>query len=229
MSDVPQGLMLDYQKRVILFPEALLVLDPKQGITYVDKQTLKMFGYTTQQEVLGRNISDLIIEQDKQSVLQTFQKILIDEHITDLQCNAIRKDGSFLRISISGSLFTDQNGNPTQITCVVHDITPHLSELEQVKEGERQLSEAQQIAHFGSWEWDIVTNKFQWTEEMYRLFALAPQTPVDNMSLMAHIHAEDKEKVNAFIKKALDEGKSVIDFRFIHPESNATQWFHARS
>src|SRR5258708_30787778 len=160
---------------------------------------INMFGYRTQQEIVGKNFSDFIIEQDKLSVQQALQKNLTEEHFTDLQCNGTRKDGSFLRISISGSLFTDPNRMPLQVTCVIHDITPHLSELEQVKEGERQLSEAQQIAHFGSWEWDIATNKFQWTEEMYRLFALAPQTPVDNTSLMAHIHAEDKEKVTSFI------------------------------
>ena len=38
-----------------------------------------------------------------------------------------------------------------------------------------QLTEAQQIAHIGSWEWDIGTNTVSWSQELYRIFGLTPQ------------------------------------------------------
>ena len=134
-----------------------------------------------------------------------------------------------LRVSFSGSLFHDAQGNPQEIICVLHDITPHLSELEQVREAQRQLSEAQQIAHFGSWEWDILTNKFHWTEEMFKLFGVTTLSEVNNDSLMAYAIEEDRDKVKSFIEDSLKEGKSVLDFRVLLPENNKTQWFHARS
>ncbi|MDO8142245.1 MAG: HAMP domain-containing protein, partial [Candidatus Brocadiales bacterium] len=37
-------------------------------------------------------------------------------------------------------------------------------------ESEARLAEAQQIAHIGSWEWDIVGNELYWSDEIYRIF-----------------------------------------------------------
>src|SRR6266568_3134622 len=227
MSDLPQSSVQTFQRRIVLFPEALLYLDTNGTITAIDKQILKLFGWDNEKELVGKSFFDLTSDQDRQNVQQSFQKILTDGHITDLQCMAIRKDGTYLRVSVSGSLFTHETEK--KIIFVIHDITPHLSELEQVREAERQLSEAQQIAHFGSWGWDIPSNKFHWTDEMYQLFGLTPQSDVNNDSLIAYVLDEDREKVNNFITQSLEEGSSVLDFRVVHPENNTTQWFHARS
>lgn len=35
---------------------------------------------------------------------------------------------------------------------------------------------AQEITHLGSWSWDIVSNKMLWSDEMYRIYGLAPQS-----------------------------------------------------
>jgi PAS domain S-box-containing protein len=230
MSETPQQLNLNYQKTVILFPEAILVFDINAVITRVDKQTLTMFGWENEQEVVGKDGFDFIADQDKQNVKTALQEVLQGKNIAGLQCNGVKKDGSFLRISANASLFLDNQGAPKEIVVVVHDITPHLSELEQVKEAEKQLSEAQQIAHFGSWEWDISSDTFHWTDEMYRLYGLAPQvSPVNQESILLHIYEEDKEKVKNFITQSIADGSSVLDFRFVDPETTKIRWFHSRN
>src|SRR5258708_7843169 len=181
MSDEPQG-MKSFQRRVVLFSEAFLFLDINGTIKKIDKQALKMFGWENEQELVGKSFFDLTSDSDKQNIQQEFQKIITDGHIADLQCLAIKKDGTYLQVSVSGSLFSKEQEAQKEVVFVIHDITPHLSELEQVREAERQLSEAQQIAHFGSWEWDIPSNKFRWTDEMYRLFGMNPQS-ADNDQL----------------------------------------------
>ena len=230
MSDTPQQLNLNYQKTVILFPEAIVVFDTNAKIIRVDKQTLKMFGWESEQEVVGKDGFDFIADQDKQNVKTALNDVIQGKNISGLQCNGVKKDGSFLRISASASLFTDSEGAPKEIVVVIHDITPHLSELEQVKEAEKQLSEAQQIAHFGSWEWDISSDKFQWTDEMYRLYGLVPKvSPVNQESILSHVHEEDKEKVKNFITQSIADGSSVLDFRFVDPETTKIRWFHSRN
>jgi len=228
MSDTSQGNISTIQKRVVLFPEAVIILDLKCIITKADKQTLAIFGWDTEQELIGKSFTDFCSDEDKQNLQVTLQKVISTGAITNVQYLALKKDGSMLRVSFSGSLFHDIQGNPQEIVCVLHDITPHLSELEQVREAQRQLSEAQQIAHFGSWEWDIPTNKFHWTEEMYKLFGVTTLSDVNNDSLMAYVIEEDREKVKIFLEQSLQEGKSSMDFRVMLPENNKTQWFHAR-
>jgi PAS domain S-box-containing protein len=228
MSDNQQDTSQFFHRRVVLFPEALLLIDQHNIILQIDRQMLIMFGWQTDAEIVGKTFLNIIEEKDKQYIEEALKKILEEGHISDLQCNAIRKDGNYLRVSISGSLITGSDNERKEMMLVVHDITPHLSELEQVREAQRQLSEAQQIAHLGSWVWDMVTDKFKWSDEMYHLFSLSPQSEVNNDSLMAYVTEEDREKVKNFISKSLEEGSSVLDFRVINPESKAIRWFHAR-
>ena len=44
--------------------------------------------------------------------------------------------------------------------------------LEKLRQSERRLAEAQQVAHIGSWERDLCTNVVTWSDELYRLFGL---------------------------------------------------------
>ena len=45
---------------------------------------------------------------------------------------------------------------------------------EELKQSEERLAAAQKMAHVGSWEWDVITNKVIWSDEEYRLFGLEP-------------------------------------------------------
>lgn len=40
-----------------------------------------------------------------------------------------------------------------------------------------KLSEAQQLAHIGNWEWDIEKNTIIWSDELYRIYGLSPHNP----------------------------------------------------
>src|SRR5688572_22961036 len=39
----------------------------------------------------------------------------------------------------------------------------------------KQLEEAQSIAHIGSWEWDIRNDTIIWSDELYRIYGMQPQ------------------------------------------------------
>ena len=44
-----------------------------------------------------------------------------------------------------------------------------------LRKSEEQLEKAQEIAHLGSWELDLMQNKLTWSDEVYRIFGLQPQ------------------------------------------------------
>jgi hypothetical protein len=44
-----------------------------------------------------------------------------------------------------------------------------------LKESEKDLAEAQRMAHLGNWSWNIVTNELFWSDEVYLIFGLNPQ------------------------------------------------------
>jgi len=66
------------------------------------------------------------------------------------------------------------------------------AEREAIGERERDLARSQQVAHVGSWNWDIVHDAVTWSDEMFRIFGAAPETfPRTMAGLKSLVHPDD--------------------------------------
>jgi PAS domain S-box-containing protein len=55
-----------------------------------------------------------------------------------------------------------------------------------------QLARSQAVAHIGSWEWDVATDRVTWSAEMYRIFGLTDQTFSGSVAeVLARVHKDD--------------------------------------
>ena len=73
---------------------------------------------------------------------------------------------------------------------------------------EKRYVEAQEMAHFGSWEMDMVTNVMKWTDEIYRIFGFLPNSLSPSLSdYINYVHIEDRTKVEDFFENAGKDGK----------------------
>jgi two-component system, cell cycle sensor histidine kinase and response regulator CckA len=80
----------------------------------------------------------------------------------------------------------------------------------------RFLAEAQQIAHIGSWEVDLVTNRTAWSDENYRIMGLVPQAEPATFELfLRHVHPDDLERVMRSVGEARAGGSFEFGFRLI--------------
>ncbi|MFX1561270.1 MAG: response regulator, partial [Promethearchaeota archaeon] len=69
-----------------------------------------------------------------------------------------------------------------------------------LRDSEAKLAEAQRIAHLGHWNWDIVKNKITWSDEIYRIFGLAPQEfEATYEAFLDTVHEDDRE----FVREAV--------------------------
>jgi PAS domain S-box-containing protein len=62
------------------------------------------------------------------------------------------------------------------LVCRDDEVDRLRSELEELREAKATLTTAQRIAHFGSWEWDTRSGEVKWSDEVYRIFGLDPET-----------------------------------------------------
>jgi len=85
-----------------------------------------------------------------------------------------------------------------------------------LKESERSLAEAQKMVHIGNWEWDIVTDKAYWSEELYHIFGRNPQEIApDNNEFLNYVYPGNRDCVDNAFKKALNGEIYSIDYRII--------------
>ncbi|MDH3360648.1 MAG: cache and HAMP domain-containing protein, partial [Desulfobulbaceae bacterium] len=71
-------------------------------------------------------------------------------------------------VGLLGDHFNEMANTIEQYTFIMEEEVAHRTqELQQAKSS---LDQAQGLVHLGSWEWDIVTGKLAWSDEIYRIF-----------------------------------------------------------
>ena len=129
----------------------------------------------------------------------------------------IRKDGSRVPIELLVNIVLDINENPEYYYSFITDITERKQIETALKMGERSLAEAQHIAHIGSWEWNVKTGNINWSDELYSIYRVDPNTFKPTLSSFADYMCPNDEKyVNQHVDQLLSEGKSQnFDFRIV--------------
>jgi PAS domain S-box-containing protein len=120
-----------------------------------------------------------------------------------------------------GKLAGEFNGMLGQIQARDEVVAQHEAHLEQeVAHRTARLREAQRIAHIGNWEWDIVDNTLIWSDEIYRIFGLAPQQfGATYEAFLQAAHPEDRQLVDACVREALEQRHPYsIDHRILLPD-----------
>jgi len=108
------------------------------------------------------------------------------------------------------------------------ELERHVQERTAELQRERtKFNEAQQIAHVGSWEWDIAPNRITWSEELYRIFGLEPGgAPVTYDAYLERIHPSERAAVRAAIDHALkDQRPFTREERIVRPDGEIRELF----
>ncbi|WP_404355360.1 PhnD/SsuA/transferrin family substrate-binding protein [Methylotuvimicrobium sp. KM1] len=82
-----------------------------------------------------------------------------------------------------------------------------IDTMNHLRVSETNLAAAQQIAHLGSWEWNIVTDELSWSDEVYRMFGFKPQQFVATYRrFLELISLEDRGFVADAVQNAFSRG-----------------------
>ena len=101
----------------------------------------------------------------------------------------------------------------------------HDALVRTLQDHEHELIEAQELAHVGTWAWDIVSGEVTWSEELYRIFGMRPEefTPTYDTTLL-RIRASHRDRSRGAVEAALVDGASrVYECPIILP-SGAERW-----
>ena len=100
-------------------------------------------------------------------------------------------------------------------------------DLERVRD---MLSEAQRIAHLGSFEYDVAAKQAIWSEEEYRIFGLDPGGPPPTFDAMLNcVHPDDVARAQRTFVSAM-ESKSAyeLEYRLVHRDGSV-RWAFDRA
>ena len=162
---------------------------------------------------------DTVHPEDREKVQTAFQ---YSPHGLEAEFRIIYRDGSVHWFLSKGRPEYDSRGKALRVRGIALEISDRKRAEEEIKSREAQLAEAQSIACLGSYEWDLRTKAVRRSEELYRIFGLAPdEFEPTYEAYLARVHPEDRQRTKAIVDGALERGE-LFDFeeRIVWPDGS---------
>lgn len=163
--------------------------------TYVGPQIENVSGFKPEEWYAENFWTDHLHPDDKErSVLFcTEATARCEDH--EFEYRFIKKDGNIIWIRDAVQVVT-KDGKPVILRGFMFDITEQKKEQKVQISTESSLAEAQNIAHIGSWDFDIIANELMWSEETFRIFEINPALVKPSFEGFINIiHPDDRERV----------------------------------
>ena len=179
----------------------------------VNESAIKLYGYS-REKFLSMSILDIRPAHERDKVLEALRSVSfnIKQSGTWIHCKA---DGSLLHAIINSQQIVFENRQCVMVA--VQDISESLSYENKLKElnndllqEKQKLSETQQIASVGGWEFYLDTRQLIWSDEMYIITQVEPNPELNLFDLYAaHIHPEDRPAMMEGLRLLLEEGTQL--------------------
>lgn len=192
-------------------PAAALLLDDQDCILFANVQIVHRFGYA-KAELHGRSFTCLAPD----GIAGTRNWLASQPPTARARLSVHHKEGvrltcdtSLTIVELEGSRFT---------LCVLHELAPYADHEESTITRFR-LNEAQRIARIGSWTWDLATDAHWWSDELFRMLGLSPESgirPFDRFLELVHPH--DRHRIAQGSQDARTGGVArPVDVRVLLP------------
>lgn len=199
---------------------------PQRHITYINPAASDILGYTPDEFYADPDLFLKFIHLDDQAALlpASAQEVPLAEPFS---LRWVRKDGTVAWIAHRNVPLNDQAGNLIAVEGIARDVTERKQLEETLRRSEASLAEAQRMAHFGSWTWDLAAGNLQCSDEMFRIVGLLPQEmEVTQEVFLKFLHPDEVERILQEIQRSVaDEPPAGIEHRITRPNGEIRNVF----
>lgn len=117
-----------------------------------------------------------------------------------------------------------------RIYASARDITLQKEATDKLRNSEFNLQEAQRVAHVGSWEYNLETEKVTWSKELFNIYQQDMDTYVPSFEgLLQLLHPSDQKELKYAVQKAIATGQPYeIEHRVLLPDGKI-KWVLGRA
>jgi len=185
----------------------ILLHDLEGNIIFFNQAGIKLAGYT-EEEIYDKSVQDLIAP-DYITAMQERRNIRFHGNHSSkrYELEFFKKSGNKIPVEVVSTPF-EKNGSIQGVLVIGRDITERKRAEKEREKNKRLLERTQEIAHLGSWEYDLKKEKLVWSKEVYRIFGCNPdQFEVTYENFMELVHPDDREKVDQAYLSSLEKGQ----------------------
>ncbi|HZI41099.1 MAG TPA: PAS domain S-box protein [Gemmatimonadaceae bacterium] len=201
--------------------DGVLVMDLEGHITDINPGAERLFGYA-KSELLGKQVVMLHHPNLGGTLEETIQAALRRDGHWAGELPFRRKDGSDGIADVVVVAQRDELGRPNAWIGVNRDITARRHAEERLAENRALLAAAEELAHVGSWALDVDSGALTWSDELYHIMGLEPQSEiVSTASFLARVHVDDRDVIHrAFETLQRDGIAPPVECRILRPDGS---------
>jgi len=173
-------------------------------------------------EIIGKKVWEL--HEDKEFIYNTknFFKVSNDGTLIPQSLTSHRetKTGKKIEVQIDWDFKKDTDNNRIGYIKVVTDIT-EKKRIERILNLQRLvLSQAEELAHLGSWKFNVETGELFWSDELLRIYGEDKNTFIPSFEeYRKRVHPKDRISVFKVIEEAINAGLPFSQLeRIIRPD-----------
>ncbi len=112
-----------YRTLIQSSPDAIILTELDNKIIMCNQQAVTLYGFESMEEIIGKNLLELIAPEDYQNAMDCAQKTLKIGNIRNVEYIFHRKNGTPFPAELSISVILDPEGKPSKFVSVIRDIT----------------------------------------------------------------------------------------------------------
>lgn len=192
-------------------------LDKERHILFFNKRSEEITGFRLE-DWQGKSFIPQIEKEDLPDMAEVFRKTLNGQN-QHYEVSVKKKNGSIMTLSVNTAPMYSK-GKVVGTVNFGSDITERKKAGDALLETKKNMEEAQRLAHIGSWQWNVATDTVKWSDELYKISGLDPNSSAPGYKELSLYYTLDSWKqLDAVVAKALQMGESYeLDLDMFRPD-----------
>ncbi len=210
-----------YQELYESTPTGYCILDQSSLIVNANPSIGELLGMENH-KLIGMKFTDFI-SPDFQDMFYLHRKEVSKTGAKGIcELKMLRADSTPFYTQMVSNVILIKNNNISRHHISITDITEHRLIALSLRKNEQRLKEAEKLGKIGNWEFDINTQKVEWSDMVYTLYerdkALGPPSPEKEATYYA---PEEARRLREFARLAMENGEELnYDFTAKLPSGN---------
>jgi len=189
-----------YRELVESAHEGIGIVGRNGIVEFVNEELARMHGYE-RAELVGATAAEFVHPDDRPQLMNL-------DPFRNRDVRLLRKDGSTLWTTLTRSLLDDD-----RLLFLVSDNSARKAAEDALRDREQMLVRTQQLAHIGSWEFDIRTGVRHWSSQLFGM-AGVPESGGPNLPLLfEHVDEKDRDEVMDVNPRIMAGERPEVEYR----------------